>query len=75
MPHPYVLPMSLLQNERGIAPLGIAVGFNRAAIVSLLLEKGAQVDRRDPAGNTVLHYAAGGWWWWCPHNLYQCINR
>jgi ankyrin repeat protein len=49
-----------LQNERGIAPLGIAVGFNRTAIVSLLLEKGAQVDRRDPAGNTALHYAAGG---------------
>jgi ankyrin repeat protein len=48
-----------LQNERGVTPLGIAVGFNRVAVVSLLLEKGAAVDKRDPAGNTVLHYAAG----------------
>lgn len=31
-------------------------------MVALLLEKGAEVDRRDPAGNTVLHYAAGGCW-------------
>ncbi len=43
----------------GISPLGIAVGFNRLAVVSLLLQKGAEVDRRDSQGNTVLHYAAG----------------
>jgi len=47
------------QNERGISPLGIAVGFNRQAAVKVLLERGAEIDRRDPAGNTALHYAAG----------------
>lgn len=36
-------PLRNAQNERGIAPLGVAVGFNRLEAVKLLLEKGAQV--------------------------------
>jgi ankyrin repeat protein len=47
------------QNERGITPLGVAVGFNQQAMVALLLSKGADAARQDPAGNTLLHYAAG----------------
>lgn len=39
--------------------LGIAVGFNRKEIVSLLIEKGADVMLADSKENTVLHYAAG----------------
>ena len=45
---------------RGITPLGVAVGFNRIAIVEALLEAGAAVEKPDGRGNTVLHYAAGG---------------
>ena len=44
---------------RGITPLGVAVGFNRVAIVTALLEAGADVEQPDARGNTVLHYAAG----------------
>ncbi|KAF5834458.1 ankyrin repeat-containing domain protein [Dunaliella salina] len=46
-------------NERGITALGVAVGFNRAAVVKVLLQRGAEVDKRDGQGNTALHYAAG----------------
>lgn len=48
-----------LQNNRGVTPLGIAVGFNKLPVIELLLEKGADVMLTDAAGNTVLHYAAG----------------
>jgi hypothetical protein len=48
-----------LQNERGISALGVAVGFNRASFVQLLLDAGADLALRDAQGNTVLHYAAG----------------
>jgi hypothetical protein len=48
-----------LQNERGISPLGVAVGFNRKDMVQLLLDAGADLAARDGQGNTVLHYAAG----------------
>lgn len=50
------------QNARGISPLGIAVGFNRQAVVQLLLSFGADVMVRDPMDNTTLHYAAGECW-------------
>lgn len=52
-------PNTSKQNERGISPLGVAVGFNRAPVVGLLLDAGADLEARDAAGNTVLHYAAG----------------
>jgi ankyrin repeat protein len=48
-----------VQNERGISPLGVAVGFNRKDMVQLLLDAGADLAGRDGQGNTVLHYAAG----------------
>ncbi len=47
------------QNERGITVLGVAVGFNREAVVDELLARGADLEAQDPAGNTVLFYAAG----------------
>eukprot|EP00878_Enallax_costatus_P034286 GHUV01038007.1.p1 GENE.GHUV01038007.1~~GHUV01038007.1.p1 ORF type:complete len:125 (+),score=63.08 GHUV01038007.1:3-377(+) len=46
-------------NERGVSPLGVAVGFNRKAFVEMLLDAGADIGLRDAADNTVLHYAAG----------------
>eukprot|EP00879_Flechtneria_rotunda_P011121 GHRR01011618.1.p1 GENE.GHRR01011618.1~~GHRR01011618.1.p1 ORF type:complete len:304 (+),score=115.86 GHRR01011618.1:124-1035(+) len=46
-------------NERGVSPLGVAVGFNHKDIVELLLNAGADLQAQDTAGNTVLHYAAG----------------
>lgn len=49
-----------VQNDRGITALGVAVGFNQAEVVAALLVKGANIEFQDPAGNTVLHYAAGG---------------
>lgn len=53
-----------LQNERGISPLGVAVGFNKPDMVRWLLAKGADVHFTDAAGNCLMHYAAGelaGW--------------
>ena len=47
------------QDQRGITPLGIAVGFNRLPAVEFLLKNGADVHLTDGQGNTVLHYAAG----------------
>eukprot|EP00877_Chromochloris_zofingiensis_P007586 jgi/Chrzof1/3080/Cz12g11010.t1 len=47
------------KNDRGITPLGVAVGFNRKEAVAWLLEHGADVAQRDSKGNSVLHYAAG----------------
>ncbi|KAG2491882.1 hypothetical protein HYH03_009834 [Edaphochlamys debaryana] len=46
-------------NDRGISPLGVAVGFNRLDLVKLLLEKGGDLAFRDPKKNTLMHYAAG----------------
>ncbi len=54
---------------RGITPLGVAVGFNRIAIVEALLEAGADVEKPDGRGNTVLHYAAGELWWGLEQHL------
>lgn len=47
------------KNERGISPLGVAVGFNRVQVAQLLLDNGADLAQLDSQGNTVLHYAAG----------------
>ena len=47
------------QDDRGITPLGVAVGFNRVKAVTALLEAHADVERTDRQGNTPLHYAAG----------------
>jgi ankyrin repeat protein len=58
-PPPPPPPFAAPQNERGISPLGVAVGFNRKPVVALLLDAGADLEARDAAGNTVLHYAAG----------------
>ena len=47
------------QNESGVSPLGVAVGFNRIEMVQLLLDKSVDLMQRDKGGNSVLHYAAG----------------
>jgi hypothetical protein len=70
------------QNTRGISPLGVAVGFNRQAVVGLLLDAGADLEAKDGQGNTALHYAAGerdmlvgGRWTssWCEDQW--CVHR
>merc|ERR1719359_1194942 len=47
------------QDDRGITPLGYAVGANRIAVVKLLLDKRANPFSVDSNGNSGLHYAAG----------------
>lgn len=47
------------RNDRGVTPLGMAVGYNKIPFVRWLLDNGADVMRKDKAGNTALHYAAG----------------
>lgn len=43
------------KDARGVTPLGVAVGFNRIAIVKLLLDAKCRVDETDAKGNTALH--------------------
>lgn len=47
------------KDAKEISPLGVAVGFNKVAILKLFLEANADVEQTDPKGNTALHYAAG----------------
>jgi len=47
------------QDQKGITPLGYAIGANRIAVVKLLLDKRANPFAVDSAGNCGLHYAAG----------------
>merc|ERR1719437_158982 len=47
------------QDQKGITPLGYAVGANRIAVVKLLLDKRANAYAVDATGNSGLHYAAG----------------
>lgn len=46
-------------DARGITALGLAVGYNKVALVKVLIEGGADVSKTDTKGSTVLHYAAG----------------
>ncbi|DBB14584.1 TPA: hypothetical protein ACH3X3_004852 [Trebouxia sp. C0006] len=46
-------------DARGITALGLAVGYNKVALVKVLLDGGADVSKTDAKGSTVLHYAAG----------------
>merc|ERR1712187_418700 len=47
------------QDQKGITPLGYAIGANRIAVVKLLLDKRANAYAVDATGNCGLHYAAG----------------
>ena len=47
------------RDARGITALGVAVGFNKIAVIKALLAAGADVRLTDAKGNTPLHYAAG----------------
>jgi len=47
------------QDQKGITPLGYAIGANRIAVVKLLLDNRANPFAVDAAGNSGLHYAAG----------------
>merc|ERR1711988_1632051 len=47
------------QDQKGITPLGYAIGANRIAVVKLLLDNRANPFAVDASGNSALHYAAG----------------
>merc|ERR1719450_1481160 len=47
------------QDQRGITPLGYAIGANKIAVVKLLLDKRANPYAVDSQGNCGLHYASG----------------
>merc|ERR1719245_2888641 len=47
------------QDQKGITPLGYAIGANRIAIVKCLLDSRANPFSVDSTGNSGLHYAAG----------------
>merc|ERR1719215_834147 len=48
-----------VQDQKGITPLGYAIGGNRIAVVKLLLDSRANPYAVDSQGNSGLHYAAG----------------
>jgi ankyrin repeat protein len=52
---------ALNETRRQRTPLMIAARTSNAEIVSLLLEKGAELEAQDRQGNTPLMLAAGGW--------------
>lgn len=45
------------EKSNGLTPLMLAARYNQVAILSLLLEKGAQIKTTDDKGNTALKYA------------------
>lgn len=47
------------RDARGIAPLGVAVGFNRLEAIKALLAAGADPNATDSQGNSPMHYACG----------------
>jgi len=47
------------KDNRGITPLGYALGANRGPVVQLLLESHANPHSVDNSGNSGLHYASG----------------
>jgi len=47
------------QDQKGITPLGYAIGGNKIAVVKLLLDSRANPFAVDSSGNSGLHYAAG----------------
>merc|ERR1719378_442703 len=47
------------QDQRGVTPLGYAIGTNRIAVAKLLLDGRANPHSVDASGNSGLHYAAG----------------
>lgn len=48
-----------VQDQKGVTPLGYAIGANKIAVVKLLLDKRANPFAVDSSGNGGLHYAAG----------------
>lgn len=44
-----------LRNELGLTPLAVAVRSGHLAAAALLVDRGADVNGRDPDGNTLLH--------------------
>ncbi len=59
-------------DARGITALGLAVGYNKVALVKVLLDGGADVSKTDAKGSTVLHYAAGDG---CYQKLFSILKR
>lgn len=47
------------QDQKGITPLGYAIGANRIAVAKVLLDGRANPFAVDSSGNSGLHYAAG----------------
>ncbi len=53
-----LIPSSVqARNELGLTPLQIAIQRGQFGAAALLLDNGAEVDARDPEGNTALHLA------------------
>lgn len=49
------------RNELGLTPFQVAMQRGQLGAAAFLLDQGADVNARDPEGNTALHQIAGNW--------------
>jgi ankyrin repeat protein len=54
----HIISFCLSARCNAITPLGVAAEFSRTPLMNQLLAAGADVQKLDRKGNTVLHYAA-----------------
>lgn len=48
-----------IEDKQGCTPLHLACESSKSSIMSILMDKGANLDSKDGQGNNALHYSVG----------------